>query len=800
MSITTTQENESSSESMEARYERAQTLLQGMYSTSLVRNSTVFPNWIEGSNCFWYERQLKSGREYRLVDAIAKSNKLAFDHAAFAQALAESSGQDVNAEDLPVSIHEIDLDPVSIKFHAFEKVWTYHEDTVRCESDDRSIVDGLVSPNGRHALFIRDYNLWVHDLTTGEKAPLTEDGEKDFVYAVQGEVYAAVADPWGEVQAVWSPDSQRVFCLVRDTREVKSLPIVQHVPLDGSIRPTVSFPKIAYPSDTHVPEYQFLAIELATRKTQRALYPAIPVVFNGQGFFNIHAGWWANDSRRAYFIDVSRDHRVVRLVEFNTLNGDTRIILTETSETHVNLSPSIYEIPMVITLPETNEVIWWSERSGYGHLYLYDLDTGTLKNTITSGDWLVRDIVYFDPVRREVFIQTGGRSPDIDPCYRDLCRVPIDSGELVTLIRSDHEYFASYKGSLISSHANIIMRASFDNVCSVSHEGNFAVVTRSRTDEAPLTLLVNRDGKSVMEVEHADISDLPADFKWPEPVRLQAADSKTDIYGLIYRPSDFDPSKSYPVLLATHNCPDMPYVPKGSFTNEPFFGNFFFDQLALAELGFVVVQIDGRGLPHRSKAFLDECYGKSLAASNIDDQVAGIRQLALRYPYLDLDRVGVACPISGPGAVLGLLKHPDFFKVGVSAVQHDPRLLPGSVFGNKFDGVHGQNVEQQYPEELAENLEGKLLLMHGMLDPGNAPAIFFRLIDALQKANKDFDMLTLPNSHHGITPYLVRRMWDYLVTHLLQKTPPKEFNLQTSVDMNQVLLAMDSCEPGDGER
>ena len=274
-------------------------------------------------------------------------------------------------------------------------------------------------------------------------------------------------------------------------------------------------------------------------------------------------------------------------------------------------------------------------------------------------------------------------------------------------------------------------------------------------------------------------SGLPENWQWPEPVKLLAADGKTDIYGLVFRPSYFCSDQSYPVIAHGFNTPEICNVSKGAFSNGKTSGFSYYDAAALAELGFIVVQIDGRGTPLRAKSFQDDSYGSFQSASNIDDHVAGIRQLAKEYSYMDIDRVGIsAASQGGSGAVEGMLRHSSFFKVGAGIALHDRRFTSAAKMGNKYEDLSGPLSTHKYPEQLVENLEGKLLMMHGMLDWATAPAGVFRLIEALHAENKDFDLVLLPNVGHAVNEYFIRRSWDYFVRYLLQADPPKEFNLK----------------------
>ena len=773
-----TKEIDDKNRSMEIRYQRAQTLMQGIWTkNNIALNATILPHWIENTSCFWYEKNHHVGKEYRLVNADTSSNELAFDHAALANALSKVTKENVSAKDLPIRKITIALSPLTVSFAAFNKCWSF--DGEHCEEIDITPRNWVISPDGKLAAIARNHNLWLRDLTSGEEYALTEDGESRFAYAAPGSAWGY---PTGAgMQVLWSPDSKQLFTVQHDTRKLKTTPYVTHVPPDGNLRPTVIERPVAYPGDDNIEEYRLLTIDVKSGIICDAHYQRVPVSRNSWGFFNAHLGWWATNSQRAYFVDQERGDKAIRVVEFDIHTGATKILFEETSETQINISANSEDYPPFFVIPESNELIWWSERSGWAHLYLYDLETGILKHAVTEGNWQVRDVIHFDAERREVYVQTAGRVENRDPYYRDLCRIHIDTGEITTMISSDHEIGVITSKGLTGMLMENMLGSDIGITGGISHNGNFAVITRSRADQVPVSLLIDRQGDEILEIETADISDLPDNWQWPEPVKLLAADDSTDIYGLVFRPSDFSPDKSYPIVSHVFKTPELPWVAKGSFSNGlQFLGCSYFDAAALAELGFIVVQIDGRGSPYRHKAFHDECYGWVESACNLDDHVAGIQQLAKRYPYMDLNRVGITCHLSGgPGGVQALLQHPDFYKVGVNGWLHDSRLMPGPMWGDKYEGLSGPTADHQYPTQLVNNLKGKLLLMHGMLDISCPVAGTFRVVEALQKANKDFDMLILPNLSHAPSNYLIRRAWDYLVRHLLETEPPKEFRLST---------------------
>lgn len=767
-----------------ARYERAKEIMQGIWSNKLVFNATVFPIWIGESDCFWYERETIKGREYRLVNAKSCTNQIAFNHCSLANSLEKIVGQKVKPYDLPISRVSMNLAMSclileSVSFFAFNKSWVFNVKSSTLSEFADSSLNEVASPDGRYVAFERDYNIWVRDKKSGNERAITEDGEEFFVYGATGDAWGGPVD-FG-LQVRWSPDSTSLLTVQRDTRKVKTFAIVHHVPRDGSIRPKVENVRISHPGDDHIPEYRLVVINIKKRRIQEAHYPRIPVSRNGWGFFGkANLGWWAIDSRRAYFVHQERGDKVIRVVELDARTGATRILFEEISETQINISVNSEDYPPFFPIPETNELVWWSERSGWAHLYLYCLDSGLIKNIISAGDWQVRDVVHFDFKRREVFVQTAGRVSNRDPYYRDLVRINIDSGNITTVASSDHEIVTiSQKGqTLMLAYGRDVEAAS-----GVSNTGNYAVITRSRADEVPVSILVDRNGVEILNIETADISALPSNWQWPEPVKLLAADQEADIYGLVFRPSDFSVDQSYPVVSHVFNTPELSWVSKGSFSNGIVNGWPYFDAAALAELGFIVVQIDGRGTPYRNKGFHDASYGWMESSSNLNDHIAGIKQLAKRYPYMDLNRVGItAHTTGGSGGVQGVLQYPEFYKVGITSMLHDSRLMSAPMMGDKYEGISGPSQDRRYPEHFVHQLRGKLLLMHGMLDRTTPPAAMFRLVEALHNANKDFDMIVLPNIAHNCSSYLIRKAWDYLVRHLLGTEPPKEFRLTTVWD------------------
>ncbi len=766
-------------EDMEARYRRAEVLAQGGSARTMVLNTTIYPNWIGDTDNFWYERETWVGKQYRLVNAKTGSNNSAFDHKKLALALAKASGEQVDVDDLPLTDVDINLSPRTISFTAYGKRWDYHEGNQSCREKKVYPKEWGVSPDGKKAVFVRDYNLWLRDLKSGKESPLTKDGEKFYVYAGTPTVYGRQEAP--SLEAIWSPDSRRVFTFAIDTRNVKvGAPLVEHVPSDGSLRPRVLHPdrRVAFPADEHIEAYDFFAIEVESGEIQKADFRPSPVLYPPYaGFFTGIRGWWANDSRRAYFIDLERGGKVGRLLEFDTHTGKVKTLIEDRTDSVFTFIPVSHIKTMLVPMPETDELIWFSERSGWSHLYLYDLKTGKLKNPVTQGDWIVRGVLHLDSKRRELFIQTADRKAfsgskqkaGRNPYYSDICRVNIDTGELTEVLSSDHEY-------VVCDQRNRITWSK--DATGVSPDANYIVTTRSRVDQVPVTLLLDRNGRELFTVETADISGLPKNWQWPEPVMLKAADGKTDIYAVVYRPSDFSPDKNYPVL----DCTYAYSAPIGSFTNSPVGSGRYFSPAAYAELGFIVVSVNQRGHERLRDKKFNDYQDPVMPVHHLvpnkfykEDCVAAIKQLAARHSWVDIDRVGAAEFGSIPHAVAGLFLHSDLYKVGVSI---------NPIADYRIFASMGTDQDNRKPlEDFAENLRGKLLLIHGMLDNVMPAAMTFRLVEALQKANKTFDMLMLPTMGHSANGYATRRSWDHLVKYLLGVEPPKDFDLTTRIDL-----------------
>jgi dipeptidyl aminopeptidase/acylaminoacyl peptidase len=407
-------------------------------------------------------------------------------------------------------------------------------------------------------------------------------------------------------------------------------------------------------------------------------------------------------------------------------------------------------------LSASSEVIWYWHRPEWGHLYLYDLETARLKNPVTSGEWNVLQVLRVDPKDRTVFFLGAGREPG-DPYFRHFYRVKLDGSGLKALSPEDA-----------------------DHQISVSPSGRYFVDVYSKPDVPPVSLLRDPQGKTVMTLETADVSRLVATgWKPPIPITVKARDGKTDLYGLLFRPTSFDSTRKYPIINRIYPGPQTGSVGSRSFSPARS------DAQAIAELGFVVVSIDAMGTPMRSRSFHAAYYG-DMGDNGLPDQVAGMKELGARYSWIDLDRAGIYGHSGGGYAAAGaMFRYPDFFKVGVSQAGNHDNAAYEDDWAEKWQGLLVKNADgttsydNQANQLVAKNLKGKLLLAHGTMDNNVPPYGTMQVVDALIKANKDFDLLLLPNRTHGFgtEPYMVRRRWDYFVRYLLGAEPPKDYQM-----------------------
>jgi dipeptidyl-peptidase-4 len=744
----------------------------------LVFKTQVVPHFLGRSDRFWYKLNTRDGKEFILVDPALNTKQPAFDQARLAAALSAASGKAYEAGQLPFDSFEFIQDGRAIQFEIDKVRWTSDLATYACarqEAPKESPEGESLSPDGRWAAFVKDHNLFVKPAAGGEEIQITTDGEAYYDYGSEAEQStSAVTDRLSEKKQppvlIWSPDSKKILTHRLDQRKVEPLYLLQSVPPQG-FRPILHSYRYALVGDKNLPLAELMVFDV--EKKTKTVLKTDPYLVLFVSPITTKRAWWSEDSRKVYFIEEERALKAVRLKAADALTGETRLMIEEKGATYVELNLLSGGAPDVRVLGSGAEVIWFSERDGWGHLYLYDGKTGALKNQITQGPWVVRDILRVDEKNRWVYFTGGGREKGRGPYYQHLYRVKLDGSGLKLLTPEDADHCVAD----ISETAT-----AFELLPRLSPSGRYFVDTCSRMDLAPVTLLRDADGRLVRELERADIEPLLATgWKWPERFTVKARDGTTDLYGVIYKPSNFGPAKKYPVIDGIYPGPQITRTPK-SFGTDPLSIYDFCRDISLAELGFIVVNIDGLGTPFRSKAFHDFGYGKMEEAGGLEDHIAGIQQLAAGRPYMDISRVGIYGHSGGGFASThAILAYPDFYKVAVSSAgNHDQRSYL-ACWGEQYQGLlQGDNYKAQANAGLAANLKGKLLLVHGDMDDNVHPGMTIRVVDALIKANKDFDLLILPNRNHsfGLDPYFTRRKWDYFVKNLLGAEPPPGYEIK----------------------
>ncbi len=692
-----------------ANYEQAVKFL-GFNTYGLVDRASVRPNWLDDGR-FWYEVSTGDVKDFVLVDPARKNKKTAVSKAALLG--------NVNTED---------------------------------KKNQRFPWAEVVSPDGTRVAFIRNWNLWVRNLATEEEVQLTTDGIENFGYATDNAGWRKSERPI----LLWSPDSKKIATYQQDQRHVSNMYLVT----TNVGEPKLEEWKYPLPEDEDIIRIHRVIIEVETPKVTRLQMPADPRRgtlcddISCSGAFDDNQ--WNEDASKLMFVSTSRDHKEAKVRVADAQTGQIRDVFEEVVETQYESGQGAINWKF---FPESKEVIWYSERDNWGHLYLYNSKNGNLKNQITKGEFVVSRVLKVDEKNRTIYFLANGREAGRDPYF-------------------SHFYSIDFNGK----NLKLLSPENGNHSISISPDEKYFIDTYSQPNIPPVTELRDMRGRLVLPLEKADISQLEATgWKPAQPVKVKSHLGNFDLYGLMFTPSHLDESKKYPVVNYIYPGPQGGGVGNRSFSPARS------DHQALAELGFVVVVIDGTCNPGRSKAFHDACYG-NMADNTLEDQMAGLRQLAEKYPYLDLERVGMWGHSGGGYATAAaLFRYPEFYKVGISeSGNHDNRNYEDD-WGERYIGLlvrdeeGNDNYRAQANQNYAENLQGKLLLAHGGMDDNVPPYNTNLVVDALIKANKDFDLIIFPNARHGYgedSNYMMRRRWDYFVEHLMGATPPKEFAIK----------------------
>ncbi len=744
-------------------YARAERFV-GYNTTPLVEHAVQSVTWLDNDH-FWYRDHDASGDHYLRFDTATGKAEPAFNQARLATALSKLVGKPVDASKLGLTNFIVTADgrlDVDLRGKHYLCDLKAAAVCTAGKDEDASGVGnepGVLSPDKRSEAFVRDWNLWLRDVATGKETELTIDGVENFGYATDNAGWKHT----NKAILVWSPDSKQIATFQQDQRKTGDMVLV------GT---NVGHPKVEkwkYPlvGDKDVTMIERVIVDVDSRKVLRLKMP--PDQHRSTLCDDVscgrEGGWddvqWAPDARTLAFVSSSRDHKQAWFRVADAKTGDVRTVFDETVPTYFESGDGKVNWHY---LPDSNEVVWFSERNNWGNLYLYDLGTGKLKHAITTGEGNVTEVLKLDAKTRTLWFRGMGRQQGVDPYYQQFYKVSLDGGE-PTLLAPEPA----------------------DHAITLSPDGRWFADAYSTPTTPSITVLRSADdGHVVSTIAKADIKRLRA-TGWlpPEPFTVKARDGKTTLYGLMFKPTHFDPNEKYPIVDYIYPGPQTGSVGTRSFNPARV------DHQALAELGFIVVAIDGMGTPGRSKSFHDAYFG-NIGDNTLPDQVAGLKELGKQHAWIDLDRVGIWGHSGGGNATAGaMFRYPDFFKVGIAeSGNHDNRNYEDD-WAEKWQGLlvtdkdGKSNYDDQANQSLAANLKGHLLLAHGTMDDNVPPYETLLVVDALIKANKDFDLLMIPNAHHAYgaaANYMMRKRWDYFVRNLAGDTPPKEYTMKPPKD------------------
>lgn len=721
-------------------YNRAYALRE-KYNAKHVLYAGVVPHWVDQTSAFWYVRQTEKGKEYVKVDAASKKRTALFDQQKMVSALTEKAGREINAYNLPLQNCRLNISLDTLRFQLDGKFWAYSIKNNRLldegaipsrgkerhwmEVDDEKEGSPVTSPDGKWTAFIKNDNVYVREVATGKEKQLSQDGTLSNYYS-------------SYIQ--WSPDSKSVVsCRIRPV-EKRYVYYVESSPADQA-QPKLHKQEYAKPGD----ELRFKVPCIFEVESGRRLIPSTEL-FSHQ--YELSGPMWNADSKAITFEYNERGHKVYRVLEMSAVDGSVRTLIEEKEEKYVNY-PRIYRN----YLSDGKRIIWSSERDNYNHLYLYDRATGKPLNQITKGEWYVRGVQHVDEANEVIYFSANGMKKGEDPYLIHYYKINFDGSNLVELTPEEGMH-----------------------QCWYSSDYKYLVDVYSKVDQAPIAVLRDaKNGKIRMQLDKADISALLANgWKAPEVFSAKGRDGKTDMWGVIYRPSNFDPSKKYPVIEYIYSGPGDQYVPKT-------FSSYNWWMTSLAELGFIVVQVDGMTTSFRSKEFEEVCY-KNLKDAGLPDHIAWIKAAAQKYPYMDIDRVGIfGCSAGGQESTGAVLFHPEFYKAAYSACGcHDNRM--DKIWWNEL--WMGYPVDESYSAcsnvDNAHLLSRPLMLVVGELDDNVDPASTMQVANALIKANKDFELVVIPGAHHTMgEDFGEHKRYDFFVRHLMGVTPPSWDKVKT---------------------
>ena len=709
-----------------------------------IYNTNIYPNWIGKGDSLWYKTKTRKGLEYFLVDIKGKKKSALFDQVKLGKQLSEFTGKETKAFDLKLKsiklIHKTRLQFALDTFLLEADLKTYKISTRK--KPQKYNGQELVSPDKKKVAFIKDYNLFLKE--GEEEKTLTTDGNDTLSYGTSISWYFVKNESANqkmeyEIDAYWSPDSRYLICAKYNRKHTQKLFMYKSTPKDGFRAEVYSYER-PIAGDKELTRVCYAIFDTETGKKIDCDLPE-NATFLEYGF-----QWKSNT--KAYTLRYYRGYQKRELIEVDVETGKSRTIVSETADTYVDPNMHIYKVNK-----DTDDVIWSSEKDNWHHIYRYSYETGTLKNQITTGDFVLREICKVDEKKKKIYFRANGKEEG-DPYYTYLYSINFD-GSGLKLLSPENAY----------------------HICKVSPNGKYVFDNYSRVDLPDRFLIRNsKNGKKIMDVDKTDIEDiLKMGWKAPEMYTVKARDNETNIYGVIYKPFNFDSTKSYPVIEGTYSGPQTIRTPK------TFRRGLINMDIPIAQIGFVVVTVDGLGSAYRSKKFHDVSY-KNLGDIGAPDHIKAIKDLSKKHPYMDVENVGIyGHSAGGYDATHALLTHPDFYKVGVSSAGNHDHRSAKAWWPELYMGFPaGKHYDEQSNFFLAEKLVGKLMMVHGNMDNNVNPAASIRMADELIKANKDFEFILLPGKDHGTCyydKYFIRKRWDFFVKHLLHKNTPNTYKI-----------------------
>jgi len=708
--------------------------VDSLFKNKVINTPKEF-HWI-GNDYVWYSNNLLKGKEFLLVDTKEHKQTQAFDHNKLGQSLSKILGKEVKTNDLPIENLEFDktlstliftTDTIKVscnlKTYEIVKIGTYKKPSKTDDywggNFDELGNKPVGSPDSLNVAFIKNYNLYIKNKKTKVETQLSFDGSKGFYYSSYLQ---------------WSPNSKEIMAYKVRPGEDHKIYFVESSPAD-QFQPKLQTRDYLKPGD----QLPFKSPQLFVVDSKKQISVATDLF---QEQYELSGIEWKDDSSAFTFEYNQRGHQVYRVLEVNATTGKVKVIIEETSPTFVDYSGKRYRYD----LKKSNEIIWASERDGWNHLYLYDALSGKVKNQITKGNWPIREVLKVDEEKKQIYFTASGLDSNQDPYLLQFCRIDFNGKNFTRLTTENGNHKVTF-----------------------SSDYKYYVDQYSRVDAAPITVLKNIDSqKTIVELQKADISALQK-TGWiaPEVFTAKARDGKTDIWGIIVRPTTFDPNRKYPIIEYIYAGPQDSFVPKN-------FQPYYWAMSSLAELGFIVVQIDGMGTSNRSKAFHDVCW-KNLKDGGFPDRKLWMKAAAAKYPYMNIDKVGIhGTSAGGQNAGAALVFNSDFYDVAVASCGCHDNRMDKMWWNEQWMGYPvGPEYEACSNTANAAQLGGNLMLIVGELDDNVDPASTMQFANALIKANKNFELVTFPGMGHSAGgDFGERKRRDYFVQHLLGVIPP----------------------------